>query len=379
MIKSFSVSKPFKILATKKDFIMLPFSLKLTKNDIKKLQESLKNAEHSGDFPKVKRIISLLLLNAGNAILEISSILRVSQEAIRCWVKLFLVCGIAGLTSKKSPGRPSKLTKKQRHELAKLIEDGPVKAGFPGGCWRTPMIQHLIKERFGVFYNARYISELLKNMGFSYQKAKFVTDKGDEDKRANWLSVQWKEIMDLTKQKNCYVLFGDEASFPQWGSLSYTWAKRGVQPTVNTCGSRKGYKVFGLIDYFTGRFFSKGHEGKLNGESYVDFLKEVLSKTKKHIVLIQDGAPYHKGKIVKDFFKKHANRITVYQLPSYSPDFNPIEKLWKKIKEKGTHLNYFPTFNDLKSKVNEMLGLFENVKSEVLSLFGFYNELNATA
>lgn len=358
---------------------MLPFSIKLKKNNLTKLQKSLKDAETSGDLPKAKRIMSILLLNAGNAILEISSILQVSQEAVRCWLKAFLVRGIAGLTSKKSPGRPSKLTKKQRRKLAQIIEDGPLKAGFPGGCWRTPMIQHLIKERFGVFYNARYISELLKNMGFSYQKAKFVTDKGDETKRSEWLSVQWKEIMELTTDTNCYVLFGDEASFPQWGSLSYTWAKRGVQPTVNTCGSRRGYKVFGLIDYFTGRFFSKGHEGKLNGESYVNFLKEVLSKTRKHIVLIQDGAPYHKGKVVKDFFKMNANRITVYQLPSYSPDFNPIEKLWKKIKETGTHLNYFPTFDDLKSKVNEMLGLFDDARSEVLSLFGFYDELNAAA
>lgn len=169
------------------------------------------------------------------------------------------------------------------------------------------MIQHLIQEKIGVFYNARYISELLKNMGFSYQKAKFVTDKSDAVKRSEWLSVQWKEIMDLANEKNCYVLFGDEASFPQWGSLSYTW-ERGKQPTVKTDGKRKGYKVFGLIDYFTGKFFSKGHEGKLNGEAYVEFLKEVLSKTRKHIILIQDGASYHKSKVVKEFFLENSSR-----------------------------------------------------------------------
>ena len=183
--------------------------------------------------------------------------------------------GVKGLNSKKSPGRPSKLTKNQRKELAKIIEGGSLKAGYPGGCWRPPMIQALIKEKFGVFYNVRYISELLKNMGFSYQKAKFVTSKADEDKRSTWLSTHWQEIMALSSTKSCYVLFGDEASFPKWGSLSYTWSRKGIQPTVDTCESRRGYKVFGLIDYFTGRFFSKGHEGKLNGESYIEFLSEV--------------------------------------------------------------------------------------------------------
>ena len=54
------------------------------------------------------------------------------------------------------------------------------------------------------------------------------------------------------------LLFGDEASFAQWGSLSYTWAPRGQQPLVLTCGRRKAYKVFGLIDYFTGRLFTHG-------------------------------------------------------------------------------------------------------------------------
>ena len=157
--------------------------------------------------------------------------------------------------------------------------------------------------------------------------------------------------------------------------MSYPWALVGKQPLVQTSGTRRGYKVFGLIDYFTGKFFSKGHEGKLNSESYIDFLSGVLSKTRKHIILVQDGAPYHKGKKLKAFFKAHADRMTVFRLPSYSPDFNPIEKLWKKIKEKGIHLKYFPTFDDLKNKVIEMLDIFSNSKQEVLALFGFYNKI----
>jgi len=56
-------------------------------------------------------------------------------------------------------------------------------------------------------------------------------------------------------------------------SLTYTWAKRGQQPVVKTSGTLRGYKVFGLIDYFTGRFFCKGHDkGRLNSESYEVFM-----------------------------------------------------------------------------------------------------------
>ena len=357
---------------------MMPFTLTLTKRQKISLQESMKRAERHGDYIKVKRILAVLMLGAGQIISEIKKLLQVEGQTIRGWMKAYLLRGLKGLRSGKSPGRPSKLTKTERKELAQLIKGGPEASGFSGACWRTPMLQHLINERFGVFYNARYLSELLKNMGFSYQKAKFVASKCDKKARKAWLNSTWKEIMALAKNENSHILFGDEASFPQWGSLSYTWAPVGQQPIVETSGSRKGYKVFGLIDYFTGKFFAKGHEGKLNADSYIDFLQSVLSKTRKHIILIQDGAPYHKGKKIEAFFEENEHRMTVYTLPSYSPDFNPIEMLWKKIKVSGTHLTYFPTFDDLKNKVNEMLNIFSDAKNEVLSLFGLYENLSAT-
>ena len=138
--------------------------------------------------------------------------------------------------------------KKQKRELKKIIINGAQAAGFSGACWRSPMIQYLIYEKFGVEYSVCYIAQLLENMGFSYQKAKFVSDDKDPEKRKEWLENSWKKILLLAKEKNAYILFGDEVSFPQWGSLTYTWALRGKQPTVKTSGIRKGYKVMGFID-----------------------------------------------------------------------------------------------------------------------------------
>ena len=60
------------------------------------------------------------------------------------------------------------------------------------------------------------------------------------------------------------------------------------------------------------------------------------------------------------FFALHTERLTVFQLPSYSPDYNPIEKLWKKVKKEGTHLQYFPTFEALTDTVEHALLKFAN-------------------
>ena len=355
---------------------MLTFRLTLHRSQKEALKKRLKTARNLGANGTVNRILSILAIAEGICQDQVADTLQVSVESIRLWLRAFLLHGVQGIATKKSSGRPPKLTKTQKRELAAIIDKGPAEAGFLSNCWRSPMLQHLIYEKYRISYSVHYISQLLKNMGFSYQKARFVSDHLDEMAREKWLSQTWPELLSFAKKKNAYLLFGDEASFPQWGTLSYTWARKGKQPTIPTSGKRKGYKVFGLIDYFTGRFFYKCQEDRLNSASYIQFINEVLSKTKKHIILIQDGARYHTSKAMKHFFAKNAHRITVYDLPAYSPDYNPIEKLWKKIKEKEIHLHYFPTFDTLKNKVEEALLHFKDMKNEILSLFGFYNKLS---
>lgn len=358
---------------------MLNFRLTLTKKQRKNFEQALSVARELGQFTVTNRIRAILALAEGKGIGEIASILRVSTTAIRQWLTKFLTGGLKALcTVKKPSGRPGNLTKTQKRQLEKWIIEGPQSVGFPGACWRSPMIQELIHRKFGVFYSVKYISQLLKNMGFSYQKARFAVGGKDPDnqrKREEWLKKSWPGILKQAEKENSYLLFGDEVSFPQWGSLTYTWSKKGQQPTIQTSGCRKGCKVFGLIDYFTGKFFYKTIEGRFNSESYKDFLQEVLLKTRKKIFLVQDGARYHTSKAMKEFFEQFKHRVTVYQLPSYSPDFNPIEKLWKNIKTNEIHLHYFPTFDSLKQKVEDALLRHSNRQKSICNLFGFYRDL----
>lgn len=120
------------------------------------------------------------------------------------------------------------------------------------------MIAELILLKFGVKYNPRYLSTLLKKMGLSYQKARFISDRCDEEEyekaRQKWVSQTWPQILKEAKEKNAVILFGDEVSFAMWGSLGRTWAPRGEQPVVKTTGIRKGLKMFGAIEFNGGNF-----------------------------------------------------------------------------------------------------------------------------
>lgn len=130
-----------------------------------------------------------------------------------------------------------------------MIESGPEACGFDCGVLLSAMIASYLLLKFQVKYNPRYLSTLLKKMGLSYQKARFISDKYDEDEykkaRQKWCDHTWPQILKDAKKNNAVILFGDEVSFAIKGSLARTWADQSKQPVVKTFVLRKGLKMFG--------------------------------------------------------------------------------------------------------------------------------------
>lgn len=350
----------------------MPFKMRLSPSLRNSLVERLQHAYARGQVRLIKRIHALLHLASGTTIAAVAELLNLGEQTVRDSLAALLQRGLASLVYRQAPGRPPKLTKTQRRELADLITAGPEAAGYATGCWTAVLLQDLIGRRFGVADHPHYLCQLLKTLGFSFQKARFVSDHLNEAARRVWLEQTWPPIVRLARQRRALILFGDEASFAQWGTVSYTWAPKGQQPTVKTSGKRKAYKVFGLIEYFSGRFFSQGHTGRFNAESYTAFLAQVLAQTTEPLILMQDGAKYHTGQVTRQFFAAHAARLTGFQLPAYSPDFNPIEFLWKKVKKQAPHLRYFPDFATLIEKVDDALLHFAQTPREITALVGRY-------
>lgn len=348
-------------------------SIRFTRPTVKLLIQFLKQAYDVGNLRLVRRITALLALARGEKVAHVAGALSVSRQAIYDWLKGLMLYGVESLIYRRPPGRKAKLSKTQKRHLVALIKAGPLEAGYPTNCWTSLLIQQLIVREYGVLYSRHYLCELLRHLGFSYQKAKFVSDHLDEEGRRKWQTETWSQILHLAHEKAAMILFQDEVSFALWGSLGYTWAPVGEQPVVKTTGKRKGYKVFGAIDFFSGRFFYQGLEhGRFNSERYQAFLRQVLDQTTAHLILIHDGARYHTSKAMHAFFEAHKERVTVFQLPSYSPDYNPIEFLWKNVKQQATHNRYFPGFELLVTSVNQALASLADQPQAIKNLMGLY-------
>lgn len=136
------------------------------------------------------------------------------------WLKRFLVQGLRWLRGQHYRGRgcKSRLSGEQKRQVRAWVEAGPEANGFACGVWNTAMIAELIWRRFGVRYNPRYLSTLLKQLGLSYQKACFISDRSDEQAyaraRQQWLEQTWPRILQQAKATGAVILFGDEVSLP---------------------------------------------------------------------------------------------------------------------------------------------------------------------
>jgi transposase len=340
---------------------------------VKDLHSRLQHAYRHDDVRLVRRITVLIDLLVHHVPV---SVLRerwgLSPACLSGWQQACILRGLASLVYGHGGGRRPKLTPRQKKRLVELIDAGSLVAGCETACWHSVLLRVLIWRECGVLYNRQYVCTLLHNVGFSFHKARGVSDPLAAARRQAWLQDEWPTILRAATRRQGMILFEDEASVAQWGSVSSPWARRGHQPEVSTSGKRKGSKVCGAIDSFSGRLCSQGIEGRFTSESSQACLQTIMAHTLKHLLLIHDGARSHSSKSTQPFFAAHADRLTEHPLPSYSPDDNPIEYLWKKTKQRATHNQYFKECAERTVSVEKALASFAIHPEMVLGLFGLY-------
>ena len=139
-------------------------------------------------------------------------------------------------------------------------------------------------------------------------------------------------------------MFEDEASFWLDGTLYHTWSRIGVQPRVDTYGQRKTAHIFGAVSLDRADF---GYQfaDVFNGETFWIFLKRLVRRfAPRKVFLIIDNAPYHwLCEDGKEWLKENTDKIELHRLPAYSPEFNPMEPIWKETRKRTTHNRFYAT------------------------------------
>ena len=164
-------------------------------------------------------------------------------------------------------------------------------------------------------------------------------------------SIHLSELKKKAIDEKAVIVFEDEASFRQSPTLHQTWAPRNSQPRIPTRGERNSQKILGAISLYESKFTYKHQTEYFNSKTYINFLETTLLpyfyRRNHRIYLIQDNASYHKKPEVWEWFQKQRKKIEVFLLPSYSPEFNAVERLWHYTRMEATHNRFFDNSEQL--------------------------------
>lgn len=301
------------------------------------------------------RIKAVLLNSEGWTQRQIAQALRIHETTVAEHLNDYLY--LEGKLKPENGGSSSKLSFIQTSKLMAHLEDHTYTS--------TRDIIAYITATYKVSYTQQGIHDWLIKHGFSYKKPKESPAKADPIKQKQFIShYYWLKQITPANQP---ILFMDSVHPTQATKVSYGWIKTGEDKLIASTASRTRINITGAINLDS--MDSIHHEyPTVNAASTIDFLKLVESTyhnaPKIHIFLDQSG--YHRSEEVAEFIK--TSRIVLHFLPAYSPNLNPIERLWKVMNEQLRNNKVFQTSKQFKAAIlGFFTDIFPNIKEQLRS------------
>lgn len=298
--------------------------------------ESLHNS--SNDGKQRDRIKAILLRSEGWTVPMISQALRIHETTVTRYLNDYR----AGKLKNNSGGSESYLNEEQTNFLITHLEENLYH--------HNHQIVSFIKETWGIIFTVSGLHKWLHRNGFSYKKPKGRPYKVDVDKQAEF--IEEYNALKTSAGNDEPILFMDSVHPTQATKITYGWIRTGKKKEVSTTASRTRLNIIGAIQLEQLSETITEQYQTINGDSIIDFmnkLREQYSANKK-LHLIVDQAGYHKSQAVKNEAEKL--NINLVYLPAYSPNLNPIERLWKVMNEKVRNNKFFKSAKDFKDEIN---------------------------
>ena len=166
------------------------------------------------------------------------------------------------------------------------------------------------------------------------------------------METQLEPVLAEAQAGTRHVFFVDAAHFVLGAWLGYLWClTRAFLPTPS---GRQRFNVLGALHAITHEIITVTNETYIHSVSVVELLEQLATRFRDHpITVVLDNARYQRNKFV--MAEAERLHITLLWLPSYSPNLNLIERLWKLVKTECLHGRYYPSFKPFKTAIVETL------------------------
>lgn len=268
----------------------------------------------------------------------------VSDATLRRWIRAFNESGVDGLIDKPRPGRPRVIQPDQAEAARDLLEH-PDKAERTH--WTARHFHGFLHDVLQVEVGYSTVVRFMHEEGYRLKVPQPWPDRQDEEARKAFC----EKLKDLDADPDLDLWFGDEMGVEGDPRPRRRWAKRGEKTRSTKNGDHMRMNVTGIVCPRTGEAFMLefSHSDRETFQVFLDEANAAIDFGRERNVLILDNASWHKVKSLR------WGRFEPLYLPPYSPDLNPIERLWLLVKAEWFTNWHAKTRDDLMARLDQAL------------------------
>jgi transposase len=272
----------------------------------------------------------MILLSAqGYTVPEIVEIHATTNITVYKWFDRFDARGPEGLYDLPRSGRPPKVDEEVEQEVEEAMSEPPTEKGYNCTIWTTALLRTHIEKTLGVTVCDDTIRGTLHRLDYRWRRPRWAVEREDPQAGEIMAAIA-RAIWNADPHTVC--LLQDETKFRTLPPLRRMWMKKGQQAHVPTPEQNDKFYSYGALD-FEGGDWVDSIFAKANSEATISHLEDILAAyPDQPILLVWDQAGYHTSKKVRQWVDEHP-RLTVLLLPKYAPELNPVEQIWRMVKQ----------------------------------------------
>jgi transposase len=306
----------------------------------------------------------------------IAAALGATESAVSRWLAAARLRGREALSSHTDRrGVAPRLTLEQMRLIPDFLWHGAEAYGFRGDVWTCGRVAGVIREEFDVSYSNSQVSRLLKQLGWTPQVPITRAIQRDEEAIARWRDESWPTLKRQARRERRELVFVDESGFYLLPGVVKTYAPTARTPVVEEWQTRDHLSVMGGVTP-QGKVYTLVRPRSLSGLNTIEFLLHLGRLAGDRWLVVWDGSPIHRRAEVSEFVAEARGAIVVERLPAYAPDLNPVEWLWRHLKEvelrnlacldlEQLHLEFHLALGRVRQKPRLMRSFFEGAELAV--------------
>ena len=313
----------------------------------------------------LRRCQILLKIDRGQPVAQVAAAVGCDRSTVYRTVSAFAAEGEALLAPKRSPGRPPKVKAQDAQALDQTLAKDPRAVGQNFSNWSAGKLARYL----GLPVNAATIWRHLRRLGWRWRRP--VRRVASPDPRYGPKKGYIRRLRQAARRGEIHLYFADEMDVALLPTISGCWMRLGQQRQVDTPGQNQTRYVFGAVNALTGELHWVVWERK-NNVGFRQLLRTILAAhadDRRKVVIVLDNYRIHKAKAVGEWVRKFKALVRLYFLPTYSPQLNPIERLWRHCRRNVTDNTFFRSMLRLLAAVQAFLAelacLPETVRSIV--------------